>query len=52
MLLLADRQESLSVLEDGGRVTGIFTCPDIYAGYLSRKILQEIEPAERPRRGS
>ena len=52
VLLLADRRESLSVLEDNGRVTGIFTCPDICAGYLSRKIVQEIEPVERPRRGA
>ena len=40
------------MLEDNGIVTGIFTCPDRYAGYLSRKIVQEIEPVERPRRGA
>lgn len=52
VLLIADRRESLSVLEDNGTVTGIFTCPDVYAGYLSRKIVREIEPVERPRRGA
>jgi sugar-specific transcriptional regulator TrmB len=50
LLLMADRRESLSVLEDNGRLTGIFICPDIYASYLSRKIVQEIQPVERPRR--
>jgi HTH-type transcriptional regulator, sugar sensing transcriptional regulator len=44
LLLMADRRESLSVLEDNGRLTGIFICPDIYASYLSRKVLQEIQP--------
>jgi HTH-type transcriptional regulator, sugar sensing transcriptional regulator len=47
--LMADRRESLSILEENGRVTGIFICPDIYASYLSRKIVQEIQPVERPR---
>jgi HTH-type transcriptional regulator, sugar sensing transcriptional regulator len=44
LLLMADRRESLSVLEENGVLTGIFICPDIYAGYLSRKIVQEIKP--------
>ncbi len=52
LLLLADRRESLSIMEEGGRVTGVFTFPDIYAGYLSRKIVQEIEPVERQRKGT
>lgn len=47
LLLMADRRESLSVLEENGRLTGIFICPDIYAGYLSRKIVQEIKPVEK-----
>lgn len=51
LLLLADRRESLSVLEDNGRLTGIFICPDIYAGYLSRKIVQEIQPVEKTNKG-
>jgi HTH-type transcriptional regulator, sugar sensing transcriptional regulator len=50
LLLMVDRRESLSVLEDNGRLTGIFICPDIYASYLSRKIVQEIQPVDRPRR--
>jgi len=41
--LMADRRESLSVLEENDRVTGILICPDIYAGYLSRKVIAEIE---------
>jgi len=49
LLLLADRAESLSVMEDTGRLTGIFISPDIYAGYLSRKIIQDIQPVDRPR---
>jgi sugar-specific transcriptional regulator TrmB len=52
LLLLADRGESLSILEENGRLTGIFICPDIYAGYLSRKIVQEIQPVDASRRGS
>jgi len=52
LLLLADRRESLSILEENGRLTGIFICPDIYAGYLSRKIVQEIQPVDASRRGS
>jgi len=47
LLLMADRRESLSVMEENGRLTGIFICPDIYAGYLSRKIVQEIQPVDR-----
>jgi HTH-type transcriptional regulator, sugar sensing transcriptional regulator len=50
LLLMADRFESLSVLEDNGRLTGIFIRPDIYASYLSRKVVQEIQPVDRPRR--
>ena len=50
LLLMADRRESLSILEDNGRLTGIFICPDIYAGYLSRKIVQEIQPVDMSRR--
>ncbi|MEN6517675.1 MAG: helix-turn-helix domain-containing protein [Methanospirillum sp.] len=52
LLLMADRRESLSVMEENGRLTGIFVCPDIYASYLSRKIVQEIRPVERSRRGA
>ncbi|MFA6332879.1 MAG: helix-turn-helix domain-containing protein [Methanoregula sp.] len=52
LLLLADRHESLSVMEDNGRLTGIFISPDIYAGYLSRKCVQEIQPVDRPRKRS
>lgn len=44
LLLLADRHESLSILEYNGVLTGIFVCPDIYADYLSRKIIGEIKP--------
>jgi len=52
LLLMVDRRESLSVMEENGRLTGIFICPDIYAGYLSRKFVQEIQPVERSRRGA
>jgi sugar-specific transcriptional regulator TrmB len=52
LLLMADRGESLSVMEENGRLTGIFICPDIYASYLSRKIVQEIQPVDRSRRGA
>jgi HTH-type transcriptional regulator, sugar sensing transcriptional regulator len=52
LLLMADRRESLSVMEDKGIVTGIFICPDIYASYLSRKVVEEIRPVERSRRGA
>lgn len=44
VLLLADRYETLSIMEDQGNTTGIFICPDILASYLSRKIVQEIKP--------
>jgi len=52
LLLIADRRESLSIMEENGRLTGIFIYPDIYAGYLSRKIVQDIQPVERPRQGA
>jgi len=52
LLLMADRRESLSILEDNGRLTGIFICPDIYASYLSRKVVQEIQTVDRSRRGA
>ncbi len=51
LLLMADRRESLSIMEDNGRLTGIFICPDIYASYLSRKIVQEIQPVGKSRKG-
>lgn len=51
LLLMADRRESLSIMEENGRLTGIFICPDIYASYLSRKVVQEIQPVDRSRRG-
>ncbi len=47
LLLMADRRESLSILEENKNLTGIFICPDIYASYLSRKIVREIQPVER-----
>lgn len=46
LLLMADRRESLSVMEENGKSMGIFICPDIYASYLSRKIMQEIQPVD------
>lgn len=52
LLLMADRRESLSVMEENGRLAGFFIYPDMYAGYLSRKIIQEIQPVDRPRRGA
>jgi hypothetical protein len=51
VLFIPDRRESLSVIEDRGTVTGTIICPDIFAGYLSRKTLQEIQPV-RPSHGS
>jgi len=50
LLLMADRSESLSILEENGRLTGIFICPDIYTSYMSRKIVQEIQPVEMSRK--
>ncbi len=52
LLLIADRHESLSILEEDGQTTGIFICPDIFAAYLSRKMVQEIRPVKRSRAGS
>jgi hypothetical protein len=40
------------VMEENGKLTGIFICPDIDAGDLSQKIVQEIQPVERLRRGA
>jgi len=50
LLLMADRHESLTVLEENKKLTAIFICPDIYAGYLSRKFVQEIQPVEKARK--
>jgi hypothetical protein len=50
--LMADNRESLAVMEENGRLTGIFISPYIYAGYLSRKIIGEIQPAERTQAGT
>jgi CBS domain-containing protein len=47
-----NRRESLSVMEENGRLTGIFIGPDIFATYLSRKIVQEIEPVEKSPKGT
>ncbi|WP_160329489.1 TrmB family transcriptional regulator [Methanofollis ethanolicus] len=52
MFLMADSRGSLSVMEENGRVTGIFIYPDMYAGYLSRKIVQEIQPVNRVHTGA
>ncbi len=50
--MMADRSESLSILEENGKLMGIYIYPDLYAGYMSRKVLQEIQPAGRPRKKS
>lgn len=47
VLLIADRRESLPVVEDNGTLKGIFTCPDLDAGYLLRKIVQENQPVQK-----
>ncbi|MCK9581349.1 MAG: hypothetical protein M0Q92_13000 [Methanoregula sp.] len=52
LLVIADRRESLSVMEENAKVTGIVIYPDIYAGFLSRKIVQEIQPIGRARKRS
>ena len=52
LFLMADRVESLSILEENEKLMGIFIYPDMYAGYLSRKIVQEIVPVERARKRS
>jgi sugar-specific transcriptional regulator TrmB len=44
LVVVADRGESLSILEENGRLMGIFICPDMYAGYLS--------PVERSHKGA
>jgi sugar-specific transcriptional regulator TrmB len=50
LLLLADRRESLSVMEENGKLTAIVISPDIFAGYLSRKFVQEIQPVDKSRK--
>ncbi|WP_321508266.1 helix-turn-helix domain-containing protein [uncultured Methanoregula sp.] len=52
LFLMADRCESLSIMEENGNLTGIFIYPDIYASYMSRKVVQEIEPVERSRKAT
>jgi HTH-type transcriptional regulator, sugar sensing transcriptional regulator len=47
LLLLSDRRESLSVMEENGKLTAIFISPDIFAGYLSRKFVQEIQLVDK-----
>jgi len=49
LFLLADRRESLSVMEENGRVTGVCVSPDIYAGFIARKIIREIRPVKQGR---
>jgi hypothetical protein len=51
-LLMADRRESLSVIEENGRLKGYFSLSGYNASYLSRKMLQEIEPVEIVRKGT
>jgi len=46
LFLMVDRRESLSIVEENGRLIGIIVSPDIYAGYMSRKIIQEIQPVK------
>lgn len=48
--LMADRREAVSVLEEDGKLTGMFICPDIYASYLSRKVIQDSRRAGRVRK--
>ncbi len=40
-------QESCSLLNENGTVSGIRIIPDIYAGYLSRKIIHKIRPSDQ-----
>jgi HTH-type transcriptional regulator, sugar sensing transcriptional regulator len=47
LFMVADRRESLSIMEENGRLRGIFIYPDMYASYFSRKVIQEIQPADR-----
>ncbi len=47
LLLIADRRESLSIMEENGKYTGVIIYPDMYASYLSRKIIREIHPVEK-----
>jgi hypothetical protein len=42
----------LSFMEEKIRLKGIFICPDMYASYLSRKIVLEIQPAYQVSWGS
>lgn len=50
MFIIADRRESLSVMEEKNQQTGILISPDIYAEYLSKKIIHEIKPRGKPRK--
>lgn len=44
LFLIVDRRESLLIMEENKNVIGLLFTPDIFAGYMSRKIIQEIQP--------
>jgi len=44
VFLMADRCESLVIMEENEKMIGVLFSPDIFAGYMSRKILSEISP--------
>ncbi len=48
LFLIADRRETLSIEEENGKLIGVIISPDIFAGYISRKIIREIRPVKVP----
>jgi HTH-type transcriptional regulator, sugar sensing transcriptional regulator len=46
LFLIADRRETLLIEEENGKLMGIIISPDIFVGYISRKIIQEIRPVK------
>lgn len=42
--IYADRQDSLSVVEENGMLEGVFLSNDLFSGYLYHCILNEIQP--------
>jgi Predicted transcriptional regulators len=51
LFLMVDRRESLTIMEENEKRVGLLFSPDIFAGYMSRKIIQEIQQITPVRKG-
>lgn len=50
--LILDRRDSLTIMDENGKLTGFLLSTDLFSGYLAQKIMQEIKPIKRSRKST